>query len=62
MITIKTTQYQFSHGKKPRGFGVWAFGIQGETYFTTPMKYSAAMQDACKMATLKKATEIEVLP
>jgi hypothetical protein len=25
MITVSTTEYEFSHGRKPRGFGTWAF-------------------------------------
>ncbi len=24
-IEVSTTNYEFSHGKKPRGFGTWAF-------------------------------------
>lgn len=27
-----TTEYQFSHGKKPRGFGHWAF-IPADSYW-----------------------------
>ena len=26
-IEVNTTQYEFSHGKKPRGRGWWAFDI-----------------------------------
>lgn len=24
-IQVRTTEYEFSHGKKPRGYGHWAF-------------------------------------
>src|SRR5882672_11390361 len=26
-VTVNTTQYEFSHGKAPRGFGMWAFDL-----------------------------------
>jgi hypothetical protein len=29
-IEVKTSEYEFSHGKKPRGFGSWAFYMGSE--------------------------------
>ena len=26
-MRIETTTYEWSHGKKPRGFGLWAFDL-----------------------------------
>lgn len=28
-ITIKTSQFEFAHGKKPRGVGYWHFQLAG---------------------------------
>ena len=28
-MEVSTTQYEFSHGKKPRGFGTWGFFFDG---------------------------------
>jgi len=28
-VQINTSEYEFSHGHKPRGKGTWAFDIQG---------------------------------
>lgn len=25
MVKVRTSRYEFAHGKKPRGFGQWAF-------------------------------------
>jgi hypothetical protein len=36
--TIDTTGYEFSHGRKPRGYGFWGFarvGHPGEEFWTT---------------------------
>lgn len=47
-MEIETREYEFAHGKKPRGFGNWAFIFDGqrETPFFQLGKYS----DACRMA------------
>ena len=29
-MEVSTTQYEFSHGKKPRGFGTWGFFFDGK--------------------------------
>jgi hypothetical protein len=31
MVEFSTTEYQFSHGKQPRGYGSWAFFFGSET-------------------------------
>ena len=30
MVTVSTHQYEFSHGRKPRGIGHWAFAFDGQ--------------------------------
>lgn len=49
--TICTENYEFSHGKKPRGTGMWAFDFGRRGAWTTEfaprtMSYS----EACKWA------------
>jgi hypothetical protein len=46
-IEVNTTQYQFSHGKSPRGYGQWAFFFDGES---EPQWYNGKFSDAKKMA------------
>ena len=44
-MKCSTTQYENSHGKKPRGFGKWAFGNIDEIMFITG-KYAEAKKQA----------------
>jgi len=60
-IEIKTSQYEFSHGKKPRGPGAWAFEIEG-TIFWFNDTYRGACESARMKAREKKATQIIVCP
>jgi hypothetical protein len=36
-VDVSTTNYEFAHGKKPRGYGYWAFyfGSDPEPHFYT---------------------------
>lgn len=46
-MTINTTQYQFAHGKKPRGYGLWIFDLRvgGETrQFSATGNYGDAVR------------------
>jgi hypothetical protein len=62
-IEVNTRLYQFNHGHNPRGRGYWAFEIDGEIYWSSPDQlYSEAASDARKMARIKGATEIKVMP
>lgn len=47
-MLISITNYQFSHGKKPSGFGVWAFSNNNKTIVTKYMSYSDAKKIAKK--------------
>jgi hypothetical protein len=46
-IEFSTSSYEFSHGRKPRGFGRWAFTAEGcSTEIFAP--YSMTLTDAKK--------------
>ena len=32
-MIISTESYEFAHGKRPRGYGLWAFKINGSLEF-----------------------------
>ena len=41
-VEVSTTEYEFAHGRKPRGYGSWAFvAASGETTWVTD-NYGAA--------------------
>lgn len=45
-MMINTTSYEFSHGRKPKGFGSWAFMINGEMKWFNQATYRAALKKA----------------
>ena len=60
-IEIKTSEYEFAHGKKPRGYGGWAFFFGNETEpFWAHGTYSEAKKMAIAMAVIKKVSVIRV--
>lgn len=62
-VETNTREYEFSHGKKPRGRGYWAFAISGVTYWSQPnQSYGQAVADARRLAVSKEAHEVKVLP
>lgn len=56
---INTNSYQFSHGKKPSGYGFWFFEVDGETFSFTG-KYSDLAKKLRKQ--YGPNVEIKVLP
>ena len=54
-----TTQYQFSHGRKPRGRGRWAFGVNGAAIWKRGLLSEAKKSVA---AEFPQAGKVEVLP
>jgi len=74
-METNTQQYEFSHGRKPRGEGYWAFRLTGtdgngrytsETYFEHG-KLGEAKAAACRrmkreIGGVKQVVEVEVLP
>lgn len=49
-IDVNTTQFEFSHGRKPKGFGSWAFVINGEMKWFNQSNYGDALKKAKKYA------------
>ena len=60
-MRVKTDKYIFSTGKNPRGYGRWAFEINGEEVFITG-NYANAKKQAQTEAKKQGAFEIVVLP
>lgn len=46
-MEVSTSRFEFDHGRKPRGFGMWAFFFEGET---EPRWFSGTFGEAKKMA------------
>lgn len=68
-IEFNDTQYQFSHGRTPRGRGSWAFEIRGldGIHFSPSMTYGEAkrwMREQAKQVVPAGAAvvRVEVLP
>lgn len=64
-IRVNTTEYIFSHGRKPRGYGYWAFQV-GEIFPDAMVwfrgTYSEALKAAMKLAKERKVYEVKVMP
>jgi len=58
---VSTTEYRFSHGKEPRGSGLWWFEIDGESVSYTG-SYAVAKDSAIRYARTKSASVVKVLP
>ena len=64
-VRVNTTEYQWTHGKTPRGRGNWLIGINGKVYETA---WNSTVTEAVKQAAAQaKATgekffEVVVLP
>jgi hypothetical protein len=63
-VEVNTTEYEFSHGKKPRGYGYWAFqvGRNPEPFFAKGGTYSEAVREAKQHAASVRAAVVKVLP
>ena len=67
-MRIDTTEYQFSHGRKPRGTGRWCFDLFRDHEMTTictpqPMTYTEARRFAAIEARkIGGIVEIHVAP
>lgn len=63
-LEVETTQYEFVHGKRPKGYGMWAFFFDGETdslkAFWHTGKYSEAKAMAIRWAVVKGHRRIAV--
>jgi hypothetical protein len=65
-VSISTTEYQFSHGRSPRGRGSWAFQIGDSTsnvfWSAANQLYSDALKVAARVAVHERAWFVKVLP
>ena len=43
-MNVRTESYEFAHGRKPRGFGAWAFKINGQLKFFDGLYGEALMK------------------
>ena len=66
-VDVRTSSYELSHGKRPRGFGSWAFGLgerdpELEDIFWVHQKhYTPAMYQAVEEARRRGIHEVWVL-
>jgi hypothetical protein len=60
-VRVTTTKFTWSHGRQPRGRGLWAFAIGGQTRFISGT-YREAKKQALAEARTKGVQEIFVLP
>lgn len=58
-IRVNTSQYEFSHGKQPRGYGHWAFEIGAETLFFSG-NYGDAKRQAVQAAKDRNVADVRV--
>ena len=74
-MTTTTGTYENTHGRKPRGYGLWAMNVTGtddqgsyttETYFITGkltnVKREAVRRLKSDVSAVRTVTEIEILP
>lgn len=63
-VEVGTSQYEFAHGKRPRGRGQWAFIMCGQTMFAPggQQTYAEAKKWAQHAAAEFKASRVEVAP
>lgn len=70
-VEVKTEQYEFSHGKQPRGFGNWFFcpaehygklDYFNHCYALSQQTYTSAKLNAMKLAKMKGVSSLVVCP
>ncbi len=66
-MRFSTTRFEWAHGRKPRGFGGWAFdffgdrGEQlGETFFASPGSFTHAKAEAKAEGKRRGARDFEL--
>jgi hypothetical protein len=61
-MEVNTREFEFSHGKKPRGSGFWIFFFDNARTFTFAGKYGDAVRAAKIEARQQEVYEIKVGP
>lgn len=61
-VSVVTSKYKGVHGKEPKGFGMWAFEINGKEVFTPKaMNYGDAVNWAKNQAVADKVDTVYTL-
>lgn len=61
-VEVDTTEYEFSHGKKPRGRGGWGFEVNGAVVWAPCSTYGDAVKWARAQASAVGARVVKVCP
>lgn len=63
-MQVRTTKFQFSHGKQPRGWGMWGFFFDGneDEHFWFTGSFAEAKRRAVEFARQWKHRTVEVAP
>lgn len=68
-VNFSTAEYQFSHGRQPRGIGLWAFELRlkdgaRHTYWSkNPISYSDAKREVSRYVRANSCcSDVKVLP
>jgi len=63
-VEFRTHEYEWSHGKQPRGYGYWAFSFPGTQadFFWFQGSYSDAKKAAKDEARRRNFAEVKVMP
>ena len=64
-IHFSTTEFEFSHGRKPRGYGYWGFffGVTKNVWFAPNVcDFAAAKKAAREEAKRRDCDEVSVAP
>lgn len=62
-MIVDTQRYRFSHGKAPKGYGLWMFDLRdlnGATRFQMTASYGEAKAAAVKEARARKSALVVV--
>lgn len=66
MVYVETNEFFNSHGKQPKGRGIWVFEIDGKNYWFSKtgigMTYGEAKKEAIKIANKVGAFRVKVIP
>lgn len=60
-VRVETTEYEFSHGHAPRGFGRWMFEVGSEWLDFTGL-YTQVKAQAVEAARGRGVSVVKVLP
>lgn len=61
-VAVSTEEYEFSHGRKPKGYGLWWFATDRTPEFSYTGNYGEAKRHAISVAKEYGAEFVNVLP